>query len=269
MENKIKEIIKDILEKHNTNFRETSKKILKAIEKHWEGINDIYKSLQDFSNYYDEVNILSISLDYPPIDYIDPILLSEYFLEDLSEMNISEFWDNAILCYFDEHHIENLENDIKSYNIPQKDIDILIEIVNGYKNEYYFLVITTLLTRIEGLFFKFFNYKGDTRGKIKRLVIETIKKNKNKDKYISSSKKAYDSVIDFYENKLSENFKYGDPNIMSDLKRHPIIHGYSNEYGTKINSIKLLLFYEYFYHSLCNLSKQDIIDIKKKLNMYY
>ncbi|MHB7941509.1 hypothetical protein [Staphylococcus capitis] len=125
---------------------------------------------------------------------------------------------NAMLCYFDEYHIENLENDIKSYNIPQKDIDILIEIVNGYKNEYYFLVITTLLTRIEGLFFKFFNYKGDTRGKIKGLVTETIKKNKNKDKYISSSKKAYDSVIDIYKNKLSKNFKYGDPNIMSDLK---------------------------------------------------
>ncbi|PNM93958.1 hypothetical protein AL529_010660 [Staphylococcus capitis] len=84
------------------------------------------------------------------------------------------------MCYFDEYHIENLENDIKSYNIPQKDIDILIEIVNGYKNEYYFLVITTLLTRIEGLFFKFFNYKGDTRGKIKRLVTETIKKIKIK-----------------------------------------------------------------------------------------
>ena len=27
---------------------------------------------------------------------------------------------NAMLCYFDEYHIENLENDIKSYNIPQK-----------------------------------------------------------------------------------------------------------------------------------------------------
>ncbi|WP_210133310.1 hypothetical protein [Staphylococcus sp. GDY8P199P] len=263
----MKEIIKDILERHNTNFNEVSETISKAIEKYWDSINDIYTSLQDFSNYYDEVNILSISLDYPPIDYIDPIMLSEYFSEDLSERNISEIWDNAMLYYFDEYHIEFLEESIKNYNIPQKDIDILIEIVNGYKNDYYFLVITTLLTRIEGLFFKFFNYKGDARGKIKGLVTETIKKNKDNDKYISSSKEAYDSVIDFYENKLSRTFKYGDPNIMSDLKRHPIIHGYSNEYGTKINSIKLLLFYEYFYYSLCNLSKQDISDIKKKLNM--
>lgn len=87
----MKEIIKDILERHNTNFNEVSENISKAIEKYWDSRNDIYTSLQDFSNYYDEVNILSISLDYPPIDYIDPILLSEYFLEDLSEMNISEF----------------------------------------------------------------------------------------------------------------------------------------------------------------------------------
>ncbi|WP_367122062.1 hypothetical protein V6C79_01320 [Staphylococcus capitis subsp. urealyticus] len=55
---------------------------------------------------------------------------------------------NAMLCYFDEYHIENLENDIKSYNIPQKDIDILIEIVNGYKNEYYFLVKSRLLCKM-------------------------------------------------------------------------------------------------------------------------
>lgn len=243
------------------------KKLSEAIEEYWDSINDVYTSLRDFSNYYDEVNKLSISLDYPPIDYIDPILLSDYFSGDLREKNISEVWDNAMLCYFDEYHIKFLEERIKDYNIPPKDIDILIEIVNGYKNEYYFLVITTLLTRIEGLFFKFFNYKGDAGGKIKSLVTETIKKNKNNDKYISVSKKDYDFVIDFYENKLSKNFKYGDPNIMSDLKRHPIIHGYSNEYGTKINSIKLLLFYEYFYYSLCNLSKQDISDIKKKLNM--
>ena len=73
-----------------------------------------------------------------------------------------------MLCYFDEYHIENLENDIKSYNIPQKDIDILIEIVNGYKNEYYFLVITTLLTRIEGLF-------------LSSLIIKVILEVKSKD----------------------------------------------------------------------------------------
>lgn len=243
------------------------KNLSEAIEKYWDSINDVPTSLREFSKYYDKVNKLSISLDYPPIDYLNPTLLSKYFSGDLGEKNISEVWDNAMLCYFDEYHIENLENDIKSYNIPQKDIDILIEIVNGYKNEYYFLVITTLLTRIEGLFFKFFNYKGNANRKIRSLVTKTIKKNKNKDKYINVSKEDYDFVIDFYENKLSQQFKYGDLNIMSDLKRHPIIHGYSNEYGTKINSIKLLLFYEYFYHSLCNLSKQDIIDIKKELNM--
>ena len=77
----MKEIIKDTLERHNTNFNEVSENISKAIEEYWDSINDVYTSLRDFSNYYDEVNKLSISLDYPPIDYIDPILLSDYFWE--------------------------------------------------------------------------------------------------------------------------------------------------------------------------------------------
>ena len=84
-----------------------------------------------------------------------------------------------MLCYFDEYHIENLENDIKSYNIPQKDIDILIEIVNGYKMSIIFSD-NYIINKNRRFIFKFFNYKGDTRGKIKRLVTETIKKIKIK-----------------------------------------------------------------------------------------
>ena len=54
---------------------------------------------------------------------------------------------------------------------------------------------------------------------------------------------------------------------MSDLKDTLLFMVIQMNMEQKINSIKLLLFYEYFYHSLCNLSKQDIIDIKKKFNM--
>lgn len=263
----MREIIKNILERHNNNFKEMSENISKAIEKYWDSMNDIYTSLQNFSNYYDEINTLSISLDYPPIDYIDPILLSEFISEEINSDNISKSWDNIMVRYFDEYHIKEFEKNIKNYQIPSKDIDILIEIVNGYKNGFYFLLITTLLTRIEGLFFKFLDYEGKVQGKLVNLVEETLIRNQKSDKYASVNDDDYKFVIDFYKEKLNARFEYGEPNIMRDLKRHPIIHGYSNEYGTKINSIKLLLFYEYFYYSLCNLSKQDIIDIKKKFNM--
>lgn len=256
----MKEIIKEILGKHSSDF---NRKILTAIEKYWDGFNEIYTLLQDYSKSYKAINTLSISLDYPPIDYINPILLSEFIPKNLNEDNVKKNWDDSMVSYFDKYHLKDIEQNIKSYNIPQKDVDILIEIVDGYKNGFYFLVITTLLTRIEGLFFNFFNYKGSAQGKLLKLVEETLDKSGNNNTSINNDD--HRLVKDYYKKKLNAKFEYGEPNIMKDLKRHPIIHGYSNEYGTKENSIKLILFYEYFYHSLCNLSKKDIIDIKREL----
>lgn len=107
-----------------------------------------YKIIQNLK----AINTLSISLDYPPIDYINPILLSEFIPKNLNEDNLKKNWDDSMVSYFDKYHLKEIEQNIKSYNIPyipQKDVDILIEIVDGYKNGFYFLVITTLLTRID------------------------------------------------------------------------------------------------------------------------
>ena len=89
----------------------------------------------------------------------------------------------------------------------------------------------------------------------------------------------YERVTLRNETQLIENFRRilnernadkleGTPISDSEFKRIMIdISDKSVFESAQILTIKLLLFYEYFYHSLCNLSKQDIIDIKKKFNM--
>lgn len=71
------------------------------------------------------------------------------------------------------------------------------------------------------MFFNFFNYKGSAQGKLLKLVEETLDKSGNN---TSINNDDHRLVKDYYKKKLNAKFKYGEPNIMKDLKIHPIIH---------------------------------------------
>src|SRR5699024_9588942 len=202
--------------------------------------------------------------------------------------------------YFDEIHFDRLKSQVTTYNLPQEEITILKEILDGYKHGYYYLIIPALLARLEGLIFNSVNYEGRTDYNLFNIVIEeTINKYKsNHDYYIdddyekikknykSKLKKAFkfddknineiirNSIIngndknkEYYKSKLKRAFKFGDKNI-NRINRHSIMHGYDNKYGTKQNAIMLFLHFEYLYKCLTELNEKDKQYIRNKMENY-
>lgn len=227
---------------------------------------DNFKIILD--HYFDnllKVNSIFIKYGYPPMDNIEIGEVSQYIKEYNDNNGLSEEFINKLMkTYFDEVHLYRLENLVNNYKLPQKDIDILKETLEGYKKEYYHLVIPTLLARLEGMVYQSVGFKGEAKySKFDTIISEAIDKYKGSHRY-DFKQSDYEDVKKFYKSELKKGFEFGD-NIEDEINRHAIMHGHNNEYGTKLNAIKLFLHYEYLYHCLSNLQETDKQKIRKKI----
>lgn len=259
--NKMSETIKDIKSKYSKKISETIEVLAKSIP----NLDEFKDALDSFIDNTTTVNSIFINYDYPPIDYVDINEVINYIEMNSNHCEVTkENIDLIMTRYFDEIHFNHLKSQVISYKLPQEDITILKEILDGYKQEYYYLVIPALLARLEGMIFNSVNYKGQTNYRLFNIIIEeTINKYKsNHDYYVDSD---YFKIKEYYKSKLKRNFEFGEKKI-NEINRHSIMHGYDNQYGTKQNAVILLLHFEYLYHCLAELSENDKQDIRNKLS---
>lgn len=257
---RLSETIKDINSKYSKKISESIEVLTKSIP----NLDEFKDALDSFIDNATTVNSIFINYDYPPIDYVDINEVINYIEMNSNHWEVTkENIDLIMTRYFDEIHFNNLKSQIISYKLPQEDITMLKEILDGYKHEYYYLVIPALLARLEGMIFNSVNYKGRTNYQLFNIIIEeTINKHKsNHDYYVDSD---YFKIKEYYKSKLKRNFEFGEKKI-NEINRHSIMHGYDNQYGTKQNAVILLLHFEYLYHCLAELSENDKQDIRNKL----
>ncbi|OIJ29072.1 hypothetical protein [Staphylococcus sp. LCT-H4] len=258
--NSIYKNIEDI----NSEFRKQIFESMEVLAESMPSLVELKEALESFTDNVAKINSIFIRYDYPPIDYIDIHEVMNYIEMNSNQQQITKENINLIMTrYFDEIHFNHLESQVATYNLPQEEITILKEILDGYKHGYYYLIIPALLARLEGLIFNSVNYKGRTSYYLFNIVIEeTINKYKsNHDYYVDDD---YDKIKEYYKYKLKSNFEFGDGN-MNGINRNSIMHGYDNKYGTKQNAVMLLLHFEYLYHCLTKLSENEKKDICNKM----
>lgn len=228
-------------------------------------LDEFQKYLDNYLYYLLEVNTVFINYGYPPIDNIEILEISQYIEEYIKGKNIDEEdFNYLITIYFDEEHLKRLEKEVNNYSLPQDDIDILKETLEGYKKGYYNLIIPTLLARLEGLVYQSVGFKGEAKySKFDTIISEGIDKYKSNHNF-DFKNQDYEDVKKFYKNEIKKSFKFGE-NIVDEINRHAIMHGYNNKYGTKLNAIKLFLHYEYLYHCLSKLEDMDKQKILKRI----
>lgn len=243
-------------------LEENRKIFIKSLEIH-NNMGDFSKLLDDFKENIYTLNSIMIHYDYPPIDHLSIDILHNFTSIEMNSEEINEENMNKLVGnYFDEHHVAELEKSINNWNIYDKEKEILINALEGYKQEYYDLVIPTLIARLEGLVYNSISYSGNTNYSKLTTVI-----NKAIDNYIGvfsendSEKENYELVKEIYKTQYRSQFVFGLDNNVTYIKRHSIMHGNSLNYGTKENAVKLFLQLEYIYGCLDSLDEVDRDDL--------
>lgn len=248
------------------NFSIFNEKSIKSMQSTGKKFKELAEQVKRAGEKSLKVNKVLIDFEYPPFDHFNLFMILDLIeilpLENPDDIN-EEYFNNMILEYFDHEHLDYLKDDIDNYNLSKDDRKIFKNILLGYKNEQYDLIIPTLLSRVEGLVYKNIGFEGkSTYGNFNKIIDEVINNYKLKHSIYDDSE--FIKIKEYYKEGLKRQFTFNDPDN-EKINRHAIMHGHSSQYGTKINSVKLLLHFEYLHYCLLELSEQEKNRIKQLL----
>lgn len=236
-------------------------------QKTFEHIGKIYASIPKFENpLLEKLEIfqrigesLKLYAENTP-EYL--LLIAQYgwFIELDSRLNFPsevafELHNENIDCANDlmkNYYSENIERIFEELKQRHSDrTELLNQILLSYRNENYLVMIPCVLAQVDGICFDF------TR---KKFFIKE-KDNKYLPEISSELEKSSDNFLSIYLSPLQyqtpimvrEKDKYKFP---CKLNRHEIIHGVSIDYGSKINSLKVISLLKYISDLLIELDKK-------------
>ncbi|MFO3788123.1 hypothetical protein ACKOKD_05155 [Bacillus mojavensis] len=155
--------------------------------------------------------------------------------------------DQIMLNYFDDKEIEEMLMHWESRAVLQKRLPIIRNAIKAHKQQMYFASIPTLLPQLEGLVADCFQHKGSMNSvKMKKYLECFLIEKVTQDSYTFK-----DILYDYYIQNILVRFEHGK-DITSDISRHAILHGGDVNYGKQINSLKLILLFDFFTECLCD-----------------
>lgn len=196
-------------------------------------------------------NKLVIELGYPPHGDIPADLISgvagNYEVEGIEE--VKEYIDDLYFHIYEDQKIDALMVKWENNKILKNRLPILRNVIKCHTQQMYFASIPTLLPQLEGIMAEFYNHNGQMNGKVmKKYLDQTLKVERISEYSIE------DALHDFYLEHILVKFNHGEE-LKSNLSRHAILHGGDYKYGTKQNSLKLILMFDYLSDLLETLNE--------------
>lgn len=199
------------------------------------------KAEQDF----DKFKIILIEVGFPPFEFdlsfAQISQLVNIYYEDGRQAFKREF-HRYVMKTFTNNAIDTLHtNWAESGLINKTRLRIIDEIIFCHKNRKYFSSVATIIPQIEWLVLRSRRNKGwATQGKLKEYINELADK---------ESTFSLDEVLtSFFEDVLYTRFEIGKK--LPQLSRNAILHGADARYGTKLNSIKCILLFDFLVQKL-------------------
>lgn len=246
-------------------------------QKSFEHINKIYASIPKFENpileHLDTFKEIGEKLkeyaERTP-EYFLLIAQHGWFIDLESELNLPsrvayELQDgeletaNELLI---EYYKENLEQIFQSLikRHPNRK-EILSQILNGYKNGSHSLLIPSILTQVDGICFDF----------TKRKFFIKERKNKYLPQVTSELERSAGNFLGLYLSPLQNQtpIMVQEKDISKfpcHLNRHEILHGINTDYGTEINSLKVISLLKYISDLLTDLDRKTLSTTPYKIN---
>ncbi|QDX94712.1 hypothetical protein EEL30_21975 [Brevibacillus laterosporus] len=196
------------------------------------------------NNFVDKFNAIMLEIDFPPLLEVELDEMKEIvaFYEKNGVRKSKTKIESYIESFYNNEVIQGIIEDWYSNEIVKKRIEVFKEILANHSDQRYFSSISLLIAQYEGTIVDKFNYKGKMKGKEYQELRNRLFKSK-----ISSS---FDKNVDeLFNVKILCQFEHGQT-IGSPLSRHAIVHGSDTAFGTKINSIRCILIYDYIIKKL-------------------
>lgn len=200
-----------------------------------------------------------IELGFPPHDFM-PIYSMRRVIQLYEEKGIeyTKRFLERYMCMFvyDKETLIEIHNSWQQAEWLEKRLPIINTVIEGHFNGYYMLTVPTILAQIEGVL---------VEGILKLEAVDPdvkIKYEHQKNflgQFLLGSKSSFsfdEQIEEFYLKTVLANFDRGKE-VGSDLSRHAILHGEDVNYGTKINSLKGILVFDYLFGKL-NEAYEDI-----------
>lgn len=252
-----------------TEFQKSLEKPLKDFQKSIENINKIIVSIPNFENpllkQRDVLNQIGLRLkeyaEKTPA-YLLLIAQNGWFIELDSELSLpsqiaSEIKNDSIENankLLMEYYSSNLESIIENLIMrhPNRK-EILTQILVSYKNGNHSVLIPCVLTQVDGICFDF----------TKKKFFIKEKSNKYLSQIASELEYSLNSFLKLYLSPLQNQtpIMVREEDISKfpcHLNRHQIIHGTSTDYGTEINSLKVISLLKYISDLLTDLDRKTL-----------
>lgn len=218
---------------HLLNLKIDSSKLAAILQSIAAGNDHITEMAQLFS-------LILIKTGYPPLPefnlYASEIanIVNEYKKDSTSiQPKIDEFVSRK----FADKEIKSLLEQWKSRAWLNKRIPILKEAIEAHLDGKYFIAISGLLPQIEGIIADAYDHNGKLKcGDYKQYVQRLLEK---RDRWSQA-----EAAEEFFLQVVLKSFEHGKK-IDSPLSRHAIVHGADVNYGTKANSLKTILLFDY------------------------
>ena len=199
-------------------------------------ISDFHKELIEYTINY---NLLLIGMGWPPVYEIDisKVMMFVNLYKKRGLDSVREEIETYFTNQYDEEIIQQMYENWNTKEWLQKRISILKDAVEAHCQGNFNLSIPTILPQIEGIIYQGFGHIG----------WQTVS---NYQDYVKSLLLTDDEEIvkdvanEFVCNVLLKKFNLGDP-LPNNISRHAILHGADVNYGTLINSLKVILLFDY------------------------
>lgn len=203
-------------------------------------------ALEQFEDYISEFDKLLIKVGYPPVDF--DISDIKFIIDNKDSGDIYRLIDSIIIRNYDDEYIDKIFDNWKNYAFIKKRIKLFEDAIYAYKIEKYSLSIPVLLAQLEGTVAEFFNLKGKSDMRLYKKYVTDI---------LEIDKITYDKKITkaYFMNYILDNFFYGDK--IPKFSRHAILHGADVNFGTKVNSINLILTLDIIFECMDNMKKRE------------
>lgn len=242
-------------------FRQSIEKTLASID--FEKIYEVAKRLEE-----DTIRFKAIMLEvgFPPHNSI-PLSEIPRIVRIYDEMG-TEYTKRLIerymtLIVYREEELGEIQKTWERAKWLEKRIKIINSGIDGHINGFYHLTVPTFLAQIEGILVEGMLTLDESMADIrikykeqKNFISQIILGDTGSFSFDEEIEKIYTTII-------LADFERGKE-INSDLSRHAILHGEDVNYGTKLNSLKSILIFDYLFHKLDDLY-QDIEKSKREI----
>jgi hypothetical protein len=238
-------------------------------QKSFEHINKIYSSIPKFENpilehldTFKEIGERLKEYTEKTPEYFLLIAQHGWFIDLESELNLPvkvayeikddelETANELLIDYYKENLDQIFDRLIKRH--PNRK-EILTQILSAYENGNYSLLIPSVLTQVDGICFDF----------TKRKFFIKERNNKYLPQVTSELEKSAGTFLDLYLSPLQNQtpIMVREQDISKfpcQLNRHVVLHGINADYGTEVNSLKVISLLKYVSDLLTDLDQKTL-----------